>query len=84
MLMLMNIDEFNSLSPENQEILLTAAENAKQYQREQAQMYEEQMLSELREADMEVVELSESQKQRDVYKRQGESRSISLSWRPPS
>ena len=63
MLMLMNIDEFNSLSPENQEILLTAAENAKQYQREQAQMYEEQMLSELREADMEVVELSESQKQ---------------------
>ena len=63
MMMLMNLDAFNSLSAENQEILLTAAENAKQYQRSQARMYEQQLLAELRETDMEVVELSETEKQ---------------------
>ena len=48
---------------DKREILLTAAENAKQYQRSQAQMYEQQLLAELRETDMEVVELSETEKQ---------------------
>ena len=61
---LMNLDFYNNLSPEDQEIIMTAAKDATIYQRELSIEHEEKSRQVLKDAGCEVVELTDEE--RDV------------------